>query len=370
MHYFLVAGEASGDEHAARLISSLREVDGSASFSFVGGEKMEQASGVASIVSLHDLAVMGVIDVVRSLTKIRRAARRVETHLREHGADLVIPVDYGGFNLRYVLPLAERLGVPVVYYIPPKVWASRPGRVKQLKRQTKQCLTILPFESDYLRQHGIAATYVGNPSVQSVGEQYDSNATQCDLLHPTIALLPGSRLSEIRRNLPAMCRAVQLLPREYRAVIAQAPGLDEEIYRPYLSERISLVKGQTYRLLSTSVAAIVTSGTATLETALIGTPQVVCYRLPMGRWAKWAFRTFLPIRYFSLTNLLARREIVVELLGSDVSPSRIHAELLPLLSRSGDAYLRQQQAYAEIRTQLGTQTASRAVAEILQQYKR
>ena len=245
MKYLLIAGEASGDEHGARLIASLKAVDAKAAFAFIGGDKMAQQAGVAPLYHYHKIAVMGFTSVLRSMRKIRLAAHLLQEEMRSNPPDVVIPIDYGGFNLRYTLPLAHRHGVPVVYYIPPKVWASRRRRIKRLQSYTDLCLTILPFEADYLSQRGVTARYVGNPSLQSVDKLLDSNAKLCDTARPYIALLPGSREAEIARNLPIMCRAVDLLPAPWRAVIAGAPSIDRAHYTPYLSERIELVIDET-----------------------------------------------------------------------------------------------------------------------------
>ena len=366
MKYLLIAGEASGDEHSARLIASLKAVDAEAAFAFIGGDKMAQQAGVAPLYHYREIAVMGFTSVLRSMRKIRLAARLLQEEMRSNPPDVVIPIDYGGFNLRYTLPMAHRHGVPVVYYIPPKVWASRRRRIKRLKSYTDLCLTILPFEADYLSQRGVSARYVGNPSIQSVGELLESNAKLCDTARPYIALLPGSREAEIARNLPIMCQAIDLLPAPWRAVIAGAPSIDRERYTPYINERIELVTDETLPLLAGASAALVTSGTATLETALIGTPQVVAYRLPAGRLARWAFDHLLPIRYFSLVNLIAECPVVEELLGDKVTPQRLAQALTPLLDREGSAYQAQQAHYDEVRQRLDpSRVASQVVAETI-----
>ena len=366
MKYLLIAGEASGDEHGARLIASLKAVDTEAAFAFIGGDKMAQQAGVAPLYHYREIAVMGFTSVLRSMRKIGHAAQLLREEMTSNPPDVVIPIDYGGFNLRYTLPMAHRHGVPVVYYIPPKVWASRRRRIKRLRRYTDLCLTILPFEADYLSQRGVRARYVGNPSIQSVGKLLASNAKLCDTARPYIALLPGSREAEIARNLPIMCQAIDLLPASWRAVIAGAPSIDRARYTPYINERIELVTDETLPLLAGASAALVTSGTATLETALIGTPQVVAYRLPTGRLARWAFDHLLPIRYFSLVNLIAECPVVEELLGDKVTPQRLAQALTPLLDRAGSAYQAQQAHYDEIRQRLDpSRVASQVAAEII-----
>ena len=366
MKYLLIAGEASGDEHGARLIASLKAVDAEAAFAFIGGDKMAQQAGVAPLYHYREIAVMGFTSVLRSMRKIGHAAQLLREEMTSNPPDVVIPIDYGGFNLRYTLPMAHRHGVPVVYYIPPKVWASRRRRIKRLRSYTDLCLTILPFEADYLSQRGVSARYVGNPSIQSVGELLASNAKLCDTARPYIALLPGSREAEIARNLPIMCQAIDLLPAPWRAVIAGAPSIDRERYTPYINERIELVTDETLPLLAGASAALVTSGTATLETALIGTPQVVAYRLPAGRLARWAFDHLLPIRYFSLVNLIAECPVVEELLGDKVTPQRLAQALTPLLDREGSAYQAQQAHYDVVRQRLDpSRVASQVAAETI-----
>ena len=366
MKYLLIAGEASGDEHGARLIASLKAVDVEAAFAFIGGDKMAQQAGVAPLYHYREIAVMGFTSVLRSMRKIGHAAQLLREEMTSNPPDVVIPIDYGGFNLRYTLPMAHRHGVPVVYYIPPKVWASRRRRIKRLKSYTDLCLTILPFEADYLSQRSVSARYVGNPSIQSVGKLLASNAKLCDTARPYIALLPGSREAEIARNLPIMCQAIDLLPAPWRAVIAGAPSIDRERYTPYINERIELVTDETLPLLAGASAALVTSGTATLETALIGTPQVVAYRLPAGRLARWAFDHLLPIRYFSLVNLIAECPVVEELLGDKVTPQRLAQALTPLLDREGSAYQAQQAHYDEVRQRLDpSRVASQVAAETI-----
>lgn len=366
MKYLLIAGEASGDEHGARLIASLRAVDTEAAFAFIGGDKMAQQAGVAPLYHYREIAVMGFTSVLRSMRKIGHAAQLLREEMTSNPPDVVIPIDYGGFNLRYTLPMAHRHGVPVVYYIPPKVWASRRRRIKRLRSYTDLCLTILPFEADYLSQCDVLARYVGNPSIQSVGELLASNAKLCDTARPYIALLPGSREAEIARNLPIMCQAIDLLPAPWRAVIAAAPSIDRAHYTPYINERIELVTDKTLPLLAGASAALVTSGTATLETALIGTPQVVAYRLPAGRLARWAFDHLLPIRYFSLVNLIAECPVVEELLGDKVTPQRLAQALSPLLEREGSAYQVQQVHYDEVRQRLDpSRVASQVAAETI-----
>lgn len=366
MKYLLIAGEASGDEHGARLIASLKAVDAEAAFAFIGGDKMAQQAGVAPLYHYREIAVMGFTSVLRSMRKIGHAAQLLREEMTSNPPDVVIPIDYGGFNLRYTLPMAHRHGVPVVYYIPPKVWASRRRRIKRLKSYTDLCLTILPFEADYLSQRGVSARYVGNPSIQSVGKLLESNAKLCDTARPYIALLPGSREAEIARNLPIMCQAIDLLPAPWRAVIAGAPSIDRERYTPYINERIELVTDETLPLLAGASAALVTSGTATLETALIGTPQVVAYRLPTGRLARWVFDHLLPIRYFSLVNLIAECPVVEELLGDKVTPQRLAQAITPLLDREGSAYQAQQAHYDEVRQRLdSSRVASQVAAETI-----
>ena len=354
MRYFLVVGEASADGHAARLITELRHLDARAEFAFIGGDAMARAAGCPPLYHCRRLAVMGVADVVRSHRQIGAAARALKQGLTQFKPQVVIPVDYGGFNLRYTLPLARRADVPVVYYIPPKVWAFAHARVRALRAYTRLCLVILPFEADYLLRHGVQAQYIGSPTTEAVAPYLNAYSPRPDGGY--IALLPGSRPAEIRRNLPAMLQAVRLLPRAYPVRIAGAPGAETSLYLPILQRegypREVLQFGRTAHLLAHAQAAVVTSGTANLEAALIGTPQVVCYRTQLGTAARLFFKHIVPVKYFSPVNLVADAPVVTELLGDAASPKQLAHALEPLLDPASAPHRAVRQGYQAVQARL------------------
>lgn len=359
MTYFLVVGEASADEHAAGLIVALKAQDPEACFVFVGGEKMAAAAGAPPMVHYRHLAVMGFVDVFLNYEKIKKIANRVQQAMQQSHPDVVIPVDSGGFNCRYTLPFARSLGIPVVYYIPPKVWAWRRYRTKQLRRMIDMALVILPFEETFLRGRRVNAFYVGNPSVSSVRENLAMHSSKdlfCGRV-PTVALLPGSRLSELQNNLSTMLQALKSFPDTVRGVIAGAPGLSIEDYASFLSdqENVSVEFGATHSILAQADVAFVTSGTATLEAALIGTPQVVCYKMRGGWCARMIFRNFFSIRYFSLVNLILDKEVVPELLADEMKPHKLRSLLVDLLNPTSQAYRAMKSGYKELRCVLAPQ---------------
>lgn len=373
MRYFLVVGEASADLHASRLIARISELDPEAVFAFMGGDLMAQAAGRSPLVHYREVAFMGLGSVLRNLGTIRRAGRQVQEALLAFAPDVVIPVDFAGFNYQYILPFVKR-HLPtayVAYYIAPKLWAWKPWRIKQLRRYVDKLLVILPFEAEYFFERGVPTTYVGNPCVDATLDMWASLVTP----KAQIALLPGSRRQELRSNLPLMLEAVQSCCHRYCIVIAGAPGLLPSDYAPYLEGRpgIEVVFGQTYQLVQESRVALVTSGTATLEVALLGTPQIVLYRMGGQRLARWVFDHLFPIKYISLVNLILGRGAVVELIGHEVSSSNIAHCLAPLLE-DGDARSEQLAITQELRDGLGDERtsdlAAREILDSLAQYRR
>ncbi len=373
MRYFLVVGEASADLHASRLIARISELDSEARFAFMGGDLMAQAAGRSPLVHYREVAFMGLGPVLRNLGAIRKAGRQVQEALLAFAPDVVIPVDFAGFNYQYILPFVKR-HLPtayVAYYIAPKLWAWKPWRIRQLRRYVDRLLVILPFEAEYFSERGVPTTYVGNPCVDATLDMWTSSVAP----RAQIALLPGSRRQELRSNLPLMLEAVQSCCHRYRIVIAGAPGLEPSDYAPYLEGRqgVEVVFGQTYQLVQESRAALVTSGTATLEVALLGTPQIVLYRMGGQRVARWVFDHLFPIKYISLVNLILGRGAVVELIGHEVSSSNIAQRLAPLLE---DGHTRSEQLAItqELRDSLGEERtsdlAAREILDGLAQYRR
>ena len=362
MKYFLVVGEASGDLHAANLMQEIIEADPEACFAYMGGAKM-RAIGGHCVQASEDLAVMGIRDVVKSYSKIRTAGKKVQEALLHFQPNVVICVDYSGFCFRYILPFVHHYlpQAKLVYYIPPKVWAWRSGRNRQLQRYCHLIGSIFPFEVDYFHKKGLPqALYVGNPTYQQIEQFLQNPASQVrdDLPAHYIALLPGSRESEIRDNLPMMLRVAQDFP-DYQIVIAQAPTQPAALYEGIIamasqkSNRPTpqLLQGETLRLTLHADAALVTSGTATLETALLGTPQVVCYAVAGGPLPNLIFDHFFNAPYISLVNLLAGECVVPELFGKNFRQDKIWTALAPLLGES-EARERIRQGYDHVRAEL------------------
>ena len=334
MRYYLIAGEASGDLHASNLMAALRELDAEAEFRFFGGDRMRAVGGTL-VKHYREMAFMGFIPVLLHLRTILRNMRACEEDIRRYRPDVVILVDYPGFNLKVARFVHTELGIPVHYYISPKVWAWKRYRVKSFRRYVDRMYCILPFEPDFFRRLDYAVDYVGNPSVDSVEAYREGRAvSRADFLRveglsdkPILALLAGSRRQEIKDNLPTMLRVASAFP-EYQAVIAGAPAIDPAYYRRYMGDSPArIVYDKTYSLLQHSEVALVTSGTATLETALFRVPQVVCYYVMAGRLASFIFHHFFHIPYISLVNLIAGREVVRELFGARFSEANIREEL-------------------------------------------
>lgn len=367
MRYFLVVGEASADLHASRLITAIRRLDPKAQFAFMGGDLMAQASGVSPLMHYREVAFMGLIPVLRNLGTIRRAGRQVQEEIKRFRPDVVIPIDFAGFNFRYVLPFVSKHlpTCPIVYYIAPKLWAWKPWRIRTLRRYVTELLVILPFEEEYFSSRGVRTLYVGNPS---------ADATRELRLNPLrrkaqIALLSGSRRQELASNLPTMLESVRPYARDFKLVIAGAPGLSSEDYQPYLSNYpdlgVELRFGDTFGVIAESAVALVTSGTATLETALLGTPQVVLYRMGGNRLARWGFDTFFSVPYISLVNLILGHEAVPELIGSEVKPQSIQKHLEGLLLEGSPEREKQLQAIEELRQKLGEEPTSELSAKAI-----
>jgi len=370
MHYFIIAGEASGDLHASYLIRALRLRDSDAVFTILGGDMMAEAAGVAPVVHIRDMAFMGFVDVVRHLGAVTRNLRAARNALRTAHYDAFIPVDYPSFNLK-IAAEAHRLGIPVFYYISPKVWAWKEGRVRRIKQYVERLYSILPFEVDFYRnRHDYEVEYVGNPSLAEVDAVLARLTPREEFLRrnslrdrPIVALLPGSRMGEIRKNLQLMTDAMRHFP-QYRGVIAGAPNTPLDVYRQYTD--LPVVFDDTLTLLAHSRAAIVTSGTATLEAALVGTPQVACYRSNGWRLTYEVMKRVLKIDYVTLPNLIAGSAVIPELLLHLCTADTITEKLIPLLSdtpeRTAMLY-----GYADIRSRLRVagDPADNAAADIV-----
>lgn len=368
MRYFLVVGEASADLHASRLIQALKEQDREARFAYMGGDLMAQVVGEEPIAHYRDVAFMGIIPVLRNLSTIRKVAKQVQKAMLDFRPDVVIPVDFAGFNFEYILPFVKKhLSCPIYYYIAPKLWAWKPWRIKTLRRYVDLLLCILPFETEYFGQKGLKAVYVGNPCV-------DATLDTCGLsIQPKqqIAILAGSRRQELASNLAVMLKSTEEYSPRYSIVVAGAPGLGEEDYASYLEAypHVQLRFDSTYTIVRESMVALVTSGTATLETALLGTPEVVLYRMGGQRLARWVFDHLFSVPYISLVNLILGREAVPELIGAEVNCRNITRHLKQLLTDSQERK-EQLQAITELRKTLGQErTSILAAQEIIKQIR-
>lgn len=369
MKYFLIAGEASGDLHAANLMRALLKQDAQAEFRFYGGDQM-QAVGGTCLCHYKNLAYMGFIPVLLHLPQILRGMRHCKAAIREWQPDAVILVDYPGFNLS-IAKYVHRLSLcPVFYYIAPKIWAWKEYRIKDIRRYVDRLFSILPFEIDFFEgKHHYPISYVGNPTVDEVAafraayeESREAFAERCglDAERPIIALLAGSRRQEIKDNLLRMCRAAQpYIEAGYQAVIAGAPAIPRSCYDEALAllsrEGLScpsVVAGETYPLLSHSTAALVTSGTATLETALFGVPQVVCYYVACGRFVSLLRKLFLKVPYISLVNLVCHDEVVPELVADKMTTDNARRCLGAILP-GGEEREAQLAGYALMNSRLG-----------------
>ena len=373
MKYFLIAGEASGDLHASNLMAALKEKDPEADFRFFGGDLM-QAVGGTLVKHYREMAFMGFIPVLLNLRTILNNMKTCQEDIRQYRPDVVILIDYPGFNLKIAKFVKTVLHLPVYYYISPKIWAWKQYRIKDFRRYVDRMFCILPFETEFFHKFDYSVDYVGNPSVDSVAQYKEKQASRPDTFmadeglpdKPILALLAGSRRQEIKDNLPTMLE-VAAAYHDYQPVIAGAPGLEPEYYKQYIGNHpAKIVFGKTYDLLQNSRAALVTSGTATLETSLFRVPQVVCYYVVAGPLASFIFRNFFHTKYISLVNLIAGREVVQELFGARFSYQQIHDELGKILH---DSAYRQQMlgGYDEIIQLLGNPGASQRTAELIYQ---
>lgn len=374
MKYFVSAGEASGDIHGAQLVRAIMDKDPDAQVTFLGGDGMAAAAGHEPLIHYRDMAFMGFSEVLRHLGKVLGNLKTAKEAVGRERPDALILIDYPSFNLKLAAH-AHSLGIPVYYYISPKVWAWKEWRIKDMKRYCRRVLSILPFEVDYFNGKGLAVEYVGNPSVEEVEEREAALAPREEFLRrwnlpddkPLLALVPGSRVGEIRNNLPVMDAVARRFP-QFTPVIAGAPGIDSGLYCRYSA--FPVVTDATFELVRNSANALVTSGTATLETALLGTPQVVCYRSNGSRLSRKVMERFIKCPFVSLPNLIAGREIVKELLLDRCNEETVSRELSAILPGTvgRDEMLR---GYARMRGLLGhSAAASRAAASILSDLRR
>lgn len=358
MKYYLIVGEASGDLHASCLMHSLKEKDHDAEFRFFGGDLMA-AEGGTIVRHYRELAYMGFIPVLLHLPTILKNMKMCKRDIVEWRPDVVILVDYPGFNLKIAKFLKQKTSIPVFYYISPKIWAWKEYRIKSIKRDVDQLFSILPFEVPFFEvKHHYPIHYVGNPTADEVRRfkaSYDGRFPTFS--KPVIAILAGSRLHEIKDNLPVMLRATDHLADRFQLVVAGAPSVPHDYYLQFFGNRkVEIVYDQTYPLLMNAHAALVTSGTATLETALFDVPQVVCYATPLPRFISVLRRILLKVKYVSLVNLIADSEVVKELVAADYSEENVRREIDAIIA-DGPQRNAMKEGYAEVWRRLGKESA-------------
>lgn len=367
----MIAGEASGDLHASNVIQSLKKLDKDAEIRFFGGDLMAKAAGRLPELHYDRMNVMGFSEVIRKFPIILKNFALARKVLKEFRPDVLVLIDYPGFNLR-MAKYAHKLGIPVHYFISPKVWAWKEWRVKKIKKYVDKMYSILPFEVAFYKNHNYDVTYVGNPSVQEIAYSLGHIPPRKHFMErqgitdprPIIALLPGSRSSEIRNNLPLMIAAAKRFP-EFQYIVGAAPAVPEKFYREVAQDPgLKVVFGATHTLLKYSQAAVVTSGTATLETALIGTPQVVVYRSNGKKISYKIMEKLLKIKYVSLPNLIVNNSVIPELLVHQCTVEGIARELSPLLQPS-PRRSSQMAGYKTMQRKLGNFVASEYVAELI-----
>lgn len=371
MKYYLIAGEASGDLHASNLIKSVRKKDSEAQFRFLGGDLMAKESGETPTIHYREMAYMGFIAVLLNVLKVFRNLKKCKEDIVKFKPDVVILIDYPGFNLRIAKYVKKKLDIPVHYYISPKVWAWKAYRVKSFKKYVDVMLTILPFETDFYKKYDYKVYYVGNPTVDAIDKREYKEETFQEFTNenglenrPVIAILAGSRKSEISANLPVMLRTLKSFE-GYQFIVAGAPGIEPGFYEQFKKDLpFKVFFNQTYRILAQSEAALVTSGTATLETALLNVPQVVCYKTSLPRLSYWAFKNILHTPYISLVNLICGRTVVKELFAKYFTIENIRRELKQILFVQSyrNTMLKN---YSELRDILGEPGASDRAAEII-----
>ncbi len=366
MKYYLIAGEASGDLHASRLMRALQDIDPEASFRFFGGDCMTAVGG-ERVKHYRELAYMGFVPVLLHLRSILGNMKMCKRDIVGWQPDVVILIDYPGFNLDIAKFVKAKTQIPVFYYISPKIWAWKEYRIKNIKRDVDELFSILPFEVPFYEdKHGYPIHYVGNPTADEVSEFLDSyDGTFNDYGKPIIALLAGSRQQEIKDNLPAMIEAAKPFADTHQIVVAGAPSIDKEYYSRFTQgSGVDIVFGQTYPLLANSEAALVTSGTATLETALFDVPQVVCYETPLPKLIAFLRKHVIKVKYISLVNLIANKEVVSELVADTFTIDNIRTELASVL-RGGCKRERMLTEYKELHNILGKHNAPKNAAELM-----
>ena len=366
MKYYVIAGEASGDLHASNLVAEIKKKDKKSEFRGFGGDLMK-AQGVELVKHYRLMAYMGFVEVAVNLRKVLRNIAQCKKDILDYQPDVLILVDYPGFNLR-IAEFAHEKGLKVVYYISPQVWAWKRSRVSKIKASVDKMLVILPFEEDFYKRYGVDVTYVGNPLLDELDKFGTGNRSiflrrnSLGEKREIIALLPGSRKQEIKRVLPIMLKVAPHFP-EYQFVIAGVSSIEKDLYKRIIGNTdVFLIENQTYELLQNASAAVVTSGTATLETALFTVPEVVCYKSSGISYllAKWMIK----VKFISLVNLVMDKEVVKELIQNDLTEENIVKELEQLL-RNGKRQRQILEDYDDLKERLGNAGASEKAADII-----
>jgi len=364
LKYYIIAGEASGDLHASNVIKSIKNRDSKAEFRFWGGDLMRTQGGTL-VKHYKDLAFMGFLEVIQNLGTILKNIKFCKKDIKEYNPDILILVDYPGFNLR-IAKYVKSLGIKVIYYISPQLWAWKESRVKIIKKYVDEMLVILPFEKDFYKKHNVNAKFVGHPLLDAISDLKEFDKIKFRTENglgdkEIIALLPGSRKQEVAKMLEIMLSVKDYFP-EYNFVIAGAPSLDKNFYEKYIHNGIYFISNKTYDLLRCSKAALVTSGTATLETALLNIPQVVCYKGSKISY-EIAKRLIKHIKYICLVNLIMDKEVVTELIQKDLNTNNLKTELHKILFEDKRANILKE--YKLLYEKLGGSGASDRVAEIV-----
>ncbi|MDL5510869.1 lipid-A-disaccharide synthase [Arenibacter sp. M-2] len=366
MKYYIIAGEASGDLHGSNLIKALKKKDSDADIRCWGGDLMKAAGGHL-VKHYKEMAFMGFLEVISNINQIFKNIAFCKDDISNFNPDVIVFIDYSGFNLR-IASWAKKNNFKTNYYISPQIWASREGRIHKIKRDIDAMHVILPFEKEfYEKKHHYPVNFVGHPLIDAIGDiprasdQEFREEHNLDLKRPIIALLPGSRKQEVQKMLSLMLSVTKSFPK-FQFVIAGAPSLDLEFYQPFLkSSQVSLISNKTYDLLSLSYAALVTSGTATLETALFKIPQVVCYR---ANWISYQIaKRIITLKFISLVNLIMDKEVVKELIQGDLNTKNLTEELDKILN--GPERKKQFEAYYELEKKLGGKGASEKAASLI-----
>ncbi len=368
MRYYLIAGEASGDLHASNLMAEILRIDTKALFRFYGGDKMQEVGGTL-VKHYKEMSYMGFIPVLTHARTILRNMKACKRDVAKWKPDVLILIDYPGFNLEVAKYIKTHTDIPVYYYISPKIWAWKEYRIKSIRKYVDELFSILPFEVDFFqKKHHYPIHYVGNPCVdaveefrQTIGEEKSAVTGKL----PIIAVLAGSRVQEVKKNLAKMLLAASKIG-GYQSVVAGAPNIPMDIYKKYIPKGMDVEVrfNSTYEILSQADAALVTSGTATLETALLNVPQVVCYYLSAGKFMKWLKGVILKVEFVSLVNLISGKEIVKELIASDMTVDKVYNELKAILP-GGEKRQKMLDDYEEMRHIIGPAGASRRAAEIM-----